>query len=78
MVDNTNQFTRAGLLERLRQGYNPPPLWLEAAAEIERLRAALREIADALISARGDSGREEAITEAADIARAALEGRDDA
>ena len=29
----------ADIVERLRTGYNPPAFWLEAADEIERLRA---------------------------------------
>ena len=31
------------IIERLRASYNPPAFWLEAADEIERLRAALLE-----------------------------------
>ena len=60
------------IVDRLRSGNNPTALWLEAADEIERLRAALREIASASTCGGYTIGYESGRESLVEIAKAAL------
>lgn len=60
------------IVERLRSGYNPPAFWLEAADEIERLRA---QVARMTVALKNVLEVLPAKTPPADVVRALLEGK---